>query len=341
MLARAVASLARRGHHSSAAPAQRIAELIARLRDHKDREAIVFPAHERDVLGNVQPEVRWSYGELIDRARVFATGLKDMGYGPGQRLGVKMYNSPELVVAMVGSALAGNDVETAKTAEDLLEVECRGTLVEIGDAEMAGGMIGTHEPIAVGGGDLSDPIVHWDVMMEAFKGQAPPDLPADSPGVGYYFSSPTRVATEQSLVKNGADAATALKMTADDRVCIAVPLTHNMGFGFGLMSTWHVGACAVMPALKPADVRLTDEEHGRNRAMNVTTTLLDEKCSLALADSHVLKSLPVFGYGKLPAGMEALRGGLTKVGSGDAIGLGEPKLWCEVPFTTVGRKPTK
>jgi hypothetical protein len=252
-----------------------------------------------------------------------------------------MYNSPELVVAMVGSALAGNDVETAKTAEDLLEVECRGTLVEIGDAEMAGGMIGTHEPIAVGGGDLSDPIVHWDVMMEAFKGQAPPDLPADSPGVGYYFSSPTRVATEQSLVKNGADAATALKMTADDRVCIAVPLTHNMGFGFGLMSTWHVGACAVMPALKPADVRLTDEEHGRNRAMNVTTTLLDEKCSLALADSHVLKSLPVFGYGKLPAGMEALRGGLTKVGSGDVIGLGDPKLWCEVPFTTVGGKPTK
>ena len=165
MLARAVASLARRGHHSSAAPAQRIAELIARLRDHEDREAIVFPAHERDVLGNVQPEVRWSYGELIDRARVFAAGLKDMGYGPGQRLGVKMYNSPELVVAMVGSALAGNDVETAKTAEDLLEVECRGTLVEIGDAEMAGGMIGTHEPIAVGGGDLSDPIIHWDVML--------------------------------------------------------------------------------------------------------------------------------------------------------------------------------
>ena len=80
MLARAVASLARRGHHSSAAPAQRIAELIARLRDHEDREAIVFPAHERDVLGNVQPEVRWSYGELIDRARVFAAGLNDMGY---------------------------------------------------------------------------------------------------------------------------------------------------------------------------------------------------------------------------------------------------------------------
>mmetsp|Transcript_14415 Transcript_14415/g.58794 ORF Transcript_14415/g.58794 Transcript_14415/m.58794 type:complete len:84 (-) Transcript_14415:1868-2119(-) len=46
---------------------------------------------------------------------------------PGQRLGVKMYNSPELVIAMVGFALAGNDVETAKTADDLLEVQCRGT----------------------------------------------------------------------------------------------------------------------------------------------------------------------------------------------------------------------
>ena len=83
--------------------------------------------------------MRWSYGELIDRAKVFAAGLSDMGYGPGQRLGVKMYNSPELVVAMVGSALAGNDVETAKTADDLLEVQCRGTLVEVDDAEIAGG----------------------------------------------------------------------------------------------------------------------------------------------------------------------------------------------------------
>ena len=73
----------------------------------------MFPAAERNVFGDIQPEVRWTYGELIDRAKVFAAGLRDMGYGPGQRLGVKMYNSPELVVAMVGSALAGNDVETA------------------------------------------------------------------------------------------------------------------------------------------------------------------------------------------------------------------------------------
>ena len=130
-------------------------------------------------------------------------------------------------------------------------------------------------------------------------------------------------------------------MTKDDRVCVAVPLTHNMGFGFGLMAAWHVGACAVMPMLKPVDTRLTDEEHGRNRAMNVVTTLLDEKCSLAVADSHVLKSLPVFGYGKLPAGMEALGGGLTKGERRTRSGSGEPKLWCEVPFTTVGGSPSR
>ena len=32
--------------------------------------------------------------------------------------------------------------------------------------------------------------------------------------------------------------------------------------------------------------------------------------------------------------------GLEHCGAlGDALGLGEPKLWCEVPFTTVGGKP--
>ena len=127
-----------------------------------------------------------------------------------QRLGVKMYNSPELVVAMVGSALAGNDVETAKTADDLLEVQCRGTLVEVDDAEIAGGMIGQHEPIVVGGGEISDPIVHWQVMMEAFKASPRRICSWTNPARG--TTSPPRpgVATEQSLVKNGADAAEAL-----------------------------------------------------------------------------------------------------------------------------------
>ena len=38
-----------------------------------------------------------------------------------------------------------------------------------------------------------------------------------------------------------------------------------------------------------------------------------------------------------PAGLEAFRGGLTKIGSGDAIGLDALRTWAGVPLTTVGK----
>ena len=64
---------------------------------------------------------------MLDRARWFAAGLHEMGYAPGQ-LGARLDNSEQLLVALVGTALVGADVETAKTAELLAEVTCRGTI---------------------------------------------------------------------------------------------------------------------------------------------------------------------------------------------------------------------
>ena len=50
---------------------------------------------------------RWTYGELADRVQCFASGLHEMGYCPGQRLGVRLDNSAELLVTLLGSALTG------------------------------------------------------------------------------------------------------------------------------------------------------------------------------------------------------------------------------------------
>lgn len=68
-------------------------------------------------------------------------------------------------------------METAKTAQLLAEVKCRGSVVHHSDAELAGQMLGSHEPIAVGGGALTDPVVHFDVLIEAFKGRGAPPAP--------------------------------------------------------------------------------------------------------------------------------------------------------------------
>jgi hypothetical protein len=42
-------------------------------------------------------------------------------------------------------------------------------------------------------------------------------------------------------------------------------------------------------------------------------------------------------FAAFPAGLEAFRGGLTKIGSGDAIGLDALRTWAGVPLTTVGK----
>ena len=143
-------------------------------------------------------------------------------------------------------------METAKTAELLAEVKCRGTVVHHTDAAVAGQMVGSHEPIAVGGGAISDPIVHYDILLEAFKGKgAPPPPPSSAEGVGssYYFST-TRAATDEGLVSNGSAAADALRMTRGvDKLCISVPLAHPMGLGFGVLAAWHAGAAVVLPSL--------------------------------------------------------------------------------------------
>ena len=129
MLCRSAAlALARRHLASSAAPATRIADLVnARAADSTETLALVVPS----------ADIRWTYGELLDRARWFAAGLHEMGYAPGQKLGARLENSEQLLVALVGTALVGADVETAKTAELLAEVKCRGTIVHHRDAAVA------------------------------------------------------------------------------------------------------------------------------------------------------------------------------------------------------------
>ena len=231
MLCRSAAlALARRHLASSATPATRIADLVnARAADSTETLALVVPS----------ADIRWTYGELLDRARWFAAGLHEMGYAPGQKLGARLDNSEQLLVALVGTALVGADVETAKTAELLAEVTCRGTIVHHRDAAVAGAMIGQHEPIAVGGGAIKDPVVHYDILIEAFRGKNAPELTKEQSS--YYFST-TRAAADAALVANGAAAASALEIATSDSTFVSVPLAHPMGFGFGVLSAFQGGA---------------------------------------------------------------------------------------------------
>lgn len=312
----AALAVARRHLTSRVGPATHIVDLVnARASDSAETLAVVVPSSD----------TRWTYGELCDRARWFAAGLQEMGYAPGQKLGVRLDNSEQLLVALLGSALTGADVETAKTAELLSRVTCRGTIVHHSDSQLAGAMIGAHEPIVVGGGAIKDPVVHYDILLEAFRGKETPELSSDIES-SYYFSN-TRAAKESGLVGNGADATNALAIQKNEKMCVSVPLSHPMGFGFGFLAAMHSGATVVLPTLQSGNIAVS--------AANTIQAMKNEQCSFLLADSHVLKALPE----DVPDGVEHFKGGLTKIGSGDAVGLGKGvELWGQT-LTTVGKPP--
>jgi fatty-acyl-CoA synthase len=69
--------------------------LLRSARRDPDREALVFP------------DVRWSYGELADRAWGIARSLVALGVERGDHVGILMSNHPDLVSTFFGISLAG------------------------------------------------------------------------------------------------------------------------------------------------------------------------------------------------------------------------------------------
>ena len=62
--------------------------------------------------------------------------------------------------------------------------------------------------------------------------------------------------------------------------------------------------------------------------------LRSEKCTLVVADSHVTRSANELAPDL--SGLDALRGGLVKVGSGDDVGMQDPVKFLGVDLLTVG-----
>lgn len=76
-------------------------------RRYADREALVMRTHDT--------VVRWTYGDLWDRAVEVACALRAAGAGKDTRVGVLMTNRPEWLAATFGIALAGGVAVTLST----------------------------------------------------------------------------------------------------------------------------------------------------------------------------------------------------------------------------------
>jgi len=290
------------------------------------------------------------YGALYKKV----TGLEDVlfnafNYKEGDAVGMVVPNSHINCVAHLACAKAGLTLVTAKTAEGLLEAfkskelkdSLKGVIVAQGvlPRQAIDEFLVLHLPIVYGEGAAKNDVMTIEHLLDNISQQSV-DLSDDDAAEALaelvrsfasddrpfaYYNSVTRAVTRAELTAQGAAVAKQLSLTSDDKVCIPVTLNHSMGSGFGLMAALHAGASIVLPSPTP-------DPHATLAALK------EEECTVLFADSHTLKTFTPMGLAK--ADLPALRTGLIKVGSGEAFGLGEPRLLAGTELVTVGKPPS-
>jgi len=238
-----------------------------------DNAASNWPGN--DALVVADQGVRWTWSELRERSRALAAGLLATGMEPGDRIGMLAPNRAEWLLAQFGSAYAGLILVNINPAYRLSELEyalnkvgCRGLITETqfktsNYIEMVQSLLPDRVPelqTVIHLGSEEVPGMHrLDQVMGLVDGPGLQRLDAiaahadfDAP-INIQFTSGTtgtpKAATlsHHNMINNACMSAAILKFTANDRLCIPVPMYHCFAMVLGTLLCATTGAAVVFP----------------------------------------------------------------------------------------------
>jgi fatty-acyl-CoA synthase len=233
------------------------ADLLATVARHGDREALVDCASRR----------RWTYSQLRDSVDRVALGLRRLGTGKGDRVGIWAPNCAEWVLVQYATARLGAILVTVNPAyrshelRYVLRQSGVHTLVAVSSFKGSdyAAMIAGVRPECP---DLRDVILigdtSWDALTEISDDPAALDeiestLRPDDPINIQYTSGTTgfpkgATLSHRNILNNGYLVGALIDYTESDRVCIPVPFYHCFGMVMGNLGATSHGATMVIPA---------------------------------------------------------------------------------------------
>lgn len=283
--------------------AREVVELLA-TRD-PSAPALVAPAQQ----------LRWTYGELTARVESVATTLRTDGV---RTVGVALGSVCENIAAQLGAVVAGVDVATVKLDDDASANAAAFQAVadKLGCTKL---FVGVDSEVKYG--DVTG-IAGVELSTEMAGGGG-----GGGAGTTFFYNSTTKGVPLSELLALGRATAAELSLGGDDRVCVPVTLNHAMGFGFGVLGALSAGSSVILPS-PSADALFT------------LAALRSEGATVLLSDTHTANALDAMSLPEPVEGLDALRCGLVKVGSGEDFGLGDNRKCLGVGLTTVGNPPT-
>ena len=255
---------------------------------HRVFERTVQQQFDRLALVSRAQGIRWSYGQLAQQVDRLAAGLLSIGLEPGDRLGIWAPNCAEWLVTQLATAKAGIILVNINPAYRTFELEyalnkvgCKALVLapslkssdyiqmvrelapEI-ETSSSGALRAQRLPelraVIRLGLDPTPGMFSFSDVVGAGKAvgvdelrQAANSLSARDP-INIQFTSGTTgspkgaTLTHRNILNNGFFVGEAIGLTADDRLCIPVPLYHCFGMVMGNLGCITHGAAMVYPA---------------------------------------------------------------------------------------------